>query len=155
MKKTIALGILLLCQALFTNSYAATIEQASDRITYQVATRGTTVTIPYDVVNQLCGDADGCTLRMGMYNWDGNRRTASRESLFYLDSNGKTWRSSRGDRYGTTNNGKTEHVEHAWACYFTDGSYSNWSNQGDYQYDFGLLSWSQYNTEDCRLTIID
>ena len=129
---------------------------ALDRITYQASTsqRGTTVDIPESVVSDLCGDTDGCTLRMGMYNWDGTGRIASRDNLFYYNKYNKNWRASAGDTAGTNDNNSTQHVMNAWACYFTDGKYSQWYNHGDINTDFGLLSWNQYNAS-CRLTIID
>jgi len=91
---------------------------------------------------------------MGMYNWDGTARTASRSSLFYYNRYNKNWRAEREDKAGTNNNNVTQHVMQAWACYFTDGEYINWYNRGDYDLNFGLLSWNQYNAT-CKLTIID
>jgi hypothetical protein len=91
---------------------------------------------------------------MGMYNWDGTRRTASRSSLFYYNRGNKNWRAERSDKAGTNDNNVTEHVMQAWACYFTDGEYKNWYNRGDYDLNFGLLSWNQYRAT-CKLTIID
>lgn len=131
-------------------------EIANERQTYTAwsSGRGTSVNIPELTVYDLCGDWDGCTLRMGMYNWDGTGRTASRDSLFYYNTWAKTWRASEGDVAGTNNNGVTEHIMNSWACYFTDGQYTSWWNQGDFDLNFGLLSWNQYNAT-CKLTIID
>lgn len=89
-----------------------------------------------------------------MYDWNGTRRTASRELLFYYNNSRRTWRASAGDVEGTNNNASTEHIIRAWACYFTDGEYRNWTDFGDPTTNFGLLSWNQYNAE-CRMTIID
>lgn len=89
-----------------------------------------------------------------MYNWDGTARTASRSSLFYYNRYNKNWRAEREDKAGTNNNNVTQHVMQAWACYFTDGEYINWYNRGDYDLNFNLLSWNQYNAT-CKLTIID
>lgn len=136
------------------SSYAYEIANERQTYTASVSTRGTTVNIPEKTVSDLCGDWDGCELRMGMYNWDGTGRTASREALFYYNIATKTWRSSWGDWAGTNNNSVTEHVMHAWACYFTDGEYINWFNRGDFDLNFGLLSWNQY-VATCKLTIID
>jgi hypothetical protein len=116
--------------------------------------RGTSVEIPEQIIADLCGDFDGCSLRIGMYNWDNTGRTASRETLFYYNNAAKTWRSSAGDIAGLNGNGATEHPLNAWACYFTDGKYTNWQDNGDLNLNFGLLSWNQY-VADCRLTIID
>lgn len=135
----------------FTQTAAAT-----DRSTYTAyaSQRGSTVNVPASRVSQLCGDWDGCTIRIGMYNWDGTRRTASRETLFYYDNYSRNWRASRSDLAGTNDNNYTQHAIQAWACYFTDGYYSNWYNHGDINANFGLMSWNQYNAA-CKLTIID
>lgn len=129
---------------------------ASDRSTYTAfqSQRGTSVTIPEARVNELCGDIDGCKVRVAMYDWDGNRRTASRETLFYYNSANGNWRDSEGDTQGTTGNNGTQHIIRAWACYFTDGRYSNWNNLGDTSNNFAVLSWNQYNAT-CRVTLID
>ena len=129
---------------------------ASDSSTYTAwsSQRGSTVTIPESRVRQLCGDWDGCTIRIGMYNWNGTRRTASRESLFYYDSYTGNWRAEKGDTQGTTDNNATQHIIKAWSCYFTDGYYSQWYNHGDINKDFGVLSWNQYNAT-CKVTLID
>jgi hypothetical protein len=114
------------------------------------------VPIPEETIIQLCGDIDGCSIRMGMYNWDGRGNTASRYTLFFYNSSTKMWRSSLSDKYGQNNNRTTEHIidTSPWSCYFTDGQYGNWKNNGDNDLAFGLLSWNQYNAT-CRLTIID
>jgi len=147
---------MLLAPMLFFAEFAHAYEIANERQTYTAwsSSRGTTTNIPEKTVYDLCGDWDGCSLRLGMYNWDGTARTASRESLFYYNRWNKNWRASRSDTAGTNNNGATQHVMHAWACYFTDGEYINWFNRGDFDLNFGLLSWNQYNAT-CKLTIID
>ena len=136
--------------------YSHAYENAYQRQTYTANNwqRGSTVAIPVNTISYLCGDWDGCTLRLGMYNWDGTSRTASRDSLFYYNASNKNWRASREDKAGTNNNHTTQHVMKAWACYFTDGEYISWYNRGDYDFNFGLLSWNQYNAT-CKLTIID
>lgn len=129
---------------------------AAGRVTYRAYKwqRGRTIGISTAVIRELCGDLDGCELRMGMYNWDNTGRVASRHSLFYYNNINRAWRASWADRAGSDYNGVTQHVMNAWSCYFTDGRYFNWSNLGDGSVGFGLLSWNQYNAE-CRLTIID
>jgi hypothetical protein len=128
----------------------------SDRYHLRVtkSERGTTKPIPQPEIIRLCADEDGCTLRLGMYNWDNSGRVASRESLFYYNQVSHTWRASEGDPSGTDFNGATEHVMNAWACYVTDGVYDKWKETGDPGLGFGLLSWNQYDAE-CWLTIID
>lgn len=151
-------GIFAICAMFFASSILiyADESEASERASYwaSVFARGTTTVIPEATVKKLCGDFDGCTLRIGMYNWDGTQRTASRESLFYYNSGNRNWRASRSDKAGTNLNGATQHVMNAWACYFTDGRYAGFINYGDHNSNFGLLSWSQY-VASCKLTIID
>jgi len=139
-----------------SNAFATKYAHVSERVTITAwsGTRGSTVNIPYQTVADLCGDWDGCTLRMGMYNWDGTARTASRSNLFYYNKWNGNWRAEGGDRAGTNNNNTTQHIMRSWACYFTDGEYINWFNRGDFNTNFGLLSWNQYNAT-CKLTIID
>lgn len=129
---------------------------AQSRVTYTatIAQRGSTVLIPYATVVSLCADGDGCEIRMGMYNWDGTGRTASRSSLFYYNSSTGTWRAEAGDAAGTVGNNLTEHVMNAWSCYLTDGYYSGWTNHGDLNQGFSVLSWNQY-VANCSVTIID
>ncbi|WP_086930243.1 hypothetical protein [Agarilytica rhodophyticola] len=129
---------------------------AVDRYTYTAFKhqRGTSVNIPESVVTNLCADSDGCKIRISMYDWDGLRRTASRETLFFYNEDNGNWRDSSGDTQGTSGNGGTQHIEQAWACYFTDGNYSAWTNLGDTNSSFSLLSWNQYNA-DCSVTFID
>ena len=149
-------AIVILAPMLSFVESANAYEIANERqtITAWASGRGTSVNIPEQTIIDLCGDWDGCTLRMGMYNWDGSGRTASRDSLFYYNASTKTWRASEGDTAGTNGNGVTEHIMNSWACYFTDGWYINWANIGDIDLNFALLSWNQYNAT-CKLTIID
>lgn len=155
MKRIVTTLALLASTVAFSGS-ASAYEYGYERQTYTAwnSQRGTTVNIPESTIAYLCGDWDGCSIRMGMYNWDGSRRTASRETLFYYDTATKNWRAERSDTAGTNNNNTTQHIMHAWACYFTDGEYINWYNRGDFDTNFGLLSWNQYNAT-CKLTIID
>ncbi|MBU2713142.1 hypothetical protein [Zooshikella harenae] len=143
-------------EVFYEEAMADRITIASDRITIfaSKSTRGRTVSIPQFRIDELCGDIDGCQLRMAMYNWDGKGRTASRSNLFYYNKTNRAWRAENGDKQGTDFNGKTEHIMQSWSCYFTDGTYRNWKNTGDSAIGFSLLSWNQYNA-DCRLTIID
>lgn len=116
--------------------------------------RGKTIDIPLDVVVKLCGDIDGCSVRIGMHNWDDTGRVASREFLFYYNVRNHVWRASLGDTAGTDADNITQHINESWACYFTDGKYDGWADKGDGSPGFGLLSWNQYNA-DCFLTLID
>lgn len=128
----------------------------NDRVTYRVASavRGYSSVVPEGILVRFCSDIDGCKLRLGMFNWDGTKRVASRESLFYYNRINRAWRASLDDKAGTDADRTTQHVMNAWACYFTDGRYSNWTDRGDIGVDFGLLSWREFEA-DCFLTIID
>ena len=127
-----------------------------NRVTYTAerTNRGTTTPIPIKVIEKLCGDADGCELRLGMHNWDDTGRIASRSSLFYYNKQNRNWRAEVGDPAGTDANNVIQHAFHAWACYFTDGAYAKFVQKGDAAVGFGLLSWTEFNA-DCVLTIID
>jgi hypothetical protein len=114
--------------------------------------RGKTIPIPESTIIQLCSGMDGCSVRLGMYNWDDTGRVASREFLFFYNAQTKVWRSSS-DSAGTKENNVTEHVYVAWSCYFTDGAYDNWQDKGDTGPNFGLLSWNQYNAG-CYITFV-
>lgn len=127
-----------------------------DRITFIApkTQRGTTTAIPEEVVIKFCSGKDGCIVRIGMHNWDDTGRVASRHFLFFYNKQTGAWRSEAGDIQGTNKNNVTEHVNHSWACYFTDGRYENWQDKGDADNNFGLLSWNEYNA-DCYLTIVN
>lgn len=114
--------------------------------------------IPQDVINDLCGDADGCEYRLGMTRWDNDTHTEtpSRSGLFYYSINEGRWRSSE-DQIGVDGNGTTEHVKNVWdTCYLTDADYSNGSNN-DRDKGLSLLVWTGYGNagRTCELTLID
>ena len=129
---------------------------AARGVTFRVykSQRGTTISLPENTIADMCGDLDGCTLRMGMYNWDNLGRVASRDNLFFYNTVNRNWRAMNSDWAGSDYNGTTEHIMEMWACYLTDGFYYNWTDYGDGNIGFGLLSWNQYDAE-CWLTIID
>jgi hypothetical protein len=134
--------------------YQVDADQGRKTYTVERTNRGNTVDIPEGDVIKYCGDRDGCTLRIGLHNWDDTGRVASRDTLFFYNKRNHAWRVEVGDLAGTNNNNVTQHVLQAWSCYFTDGRYRNWVDQGDPDASFGLLSWNQYNA-DCFLTIVD
>lgn len=128
----------------------------TDRYTLEVTRtdRGTSKPLDMTKVEQLCGDMDGCSVRIGLYNWDDTGRVASREFLLFYNKQNHAWRASAGDTAGADMNNVTEHVNQSWSCYLTDGEYKNWNDLGDAGRGFGLLAWDQYNGG-CFLTIID
>ena len=145
---------LVIASILLTLLTSTAYAQGRASYTATIAQRGYTVLIPYATVTSLCADIDGCEIRMGMSNWDGTARTASRSSLFFYNSVTRTWRAEAGDVAGTVGNNVTEHVMNSWACYLTDGYYNNWTNHGDLNQGFSVLSWNQY-VANCTVTLID
>jgi hypothetical protein len=149
--------------------------QRDDRpeTTYQVAPRyhlsltaasyqGRTKTIPQDTLVALCGDADGCEIRLGMTRWDNSAETetASHLFLFYYSNENGHWRSrtTDGETLGIDGDGKTQHVKDAWGtCFFTDGNYDGYQDKGDPGRGMQLLVWNGFNgpNRTCELTIID
>jgi hypothetical protein len=133
----------------------------SERVTYWAykEDKKTTTNIPEDVIIRLCGDGDGCHLRLGMHDWNkntGKGNVASRNALFYYNGDNKKWRVDWGDKEGTNGNGQieTDHIMHAWSCRFSDGVYLEGTSDKDADYQFGLLPWNEYDA-DCVFTIID
>lgn len=120
-------------------------------------TRGSTTarnnSVPATDVATLCGDEDGCEVRLGMYNWDNTGRVFSRQTHLYYNTNNFAWMASNGAN-GRDRDGVTNHVLTAGVCYFTDGRYENWANKGDADEGFALLSWKPA-VADCWLTIVD
>jgi hypothetical protein len=125
------------------------------QVTFSATLQGYSTAIPESTVITYCGDLDGCKVRIAMYNWDGNKRTASRETLLHYNASTRNWRDLSGDTQGTNWGGGTQHIESAWSCYFTDGQYINFANVGDINADFAVLSWTEYNAGACRVTLID
>jgi hypothetical protein len=117
------------------------------------STRGSSVPISESLMIEYCGDVDGCNVRLAMADYNTAGDIASRTFTVYYNAAMKRWRVST-DATGNNNNGSAQSLYTAWACYFTDGSYNNWSNLGDPDSNFGLLSWDQ-NDAECSVTIID
>lgn len=121
------------------------------------SSRGKTINIPELDIIDLCGDDDGCEVRIIMYDWDGNLRSASRTFNFFYNKDNKNWRADyyNTDVEGTNGAAGTQHIAGPiFSCHFTDGKFDNWADQSDIDLDFGLLSWNQYDAE-CRLFVID
>ncbi len=118
--------------------------------------------IPRDTLMQLCGDADGCEVRLGMTRWQNDKQTetASRSFLFYYSPSDGHWRSSYGDREGVIGEGGSQEAAQVWGvCYFTDGWYVSDQDRGDQGTGMSLrLSQSaSFNNpkRTCELTLID
>ncbi|MBS0169978.1 MAG: hypothetical protein JSR62_06450 [Nitrospira sp.] len=122
---------------------------------------GQTQPIPEKILIDLCGDADGCEVRMGKTRWMAGSETAaaSRSYLFYYSATDKHWQSSFQDTAGTIGNGKTEIAVAVWGCALTDGTYRQNIDQGDTNAGMALLV-SQDSSflnagRTCELTLID
>jgi hypothetical protein len=125
---------------------------------------GRTKTIPQDVLVGLCGGPSGCEVSLAMTRWLSGSETAgaSRSVHFYYSASDGVWRASN-DAVGVDGDGATKHVFDVWnVCYFTDGIYSNWVDQGDKEKGMQLLVWdargtdhSNYNNPNrtCELTL--
>lgn len=123
---------------------------------------GTTIPIPKQTLTDLCGDPDGCQVRLGMTRWDSNSQTetASRTFQFYYSPNDGHWRINHGhdDGSGIIGNGKREDAFSIWnTCYFTDGTFVNKGDKGDTKAGMALLVWdgTKNPKRTCELTLID
>ena len=115
---------------------------------------GTTTAVPEADIIEYCSDKSGCELIVGMYNWDGLGRVASRSSRLFYNKDSKVWRAEFQDREGTKTNGASEPVVVAWACHFMDGQFDTFRDLGDHSGDFGLVAWNDNGPRsDCYLTI--
>jgi hypothetical protein len=126
------------------------------------AERFTTKPLDMKRLEYLCGDMDGCQIRLGMFNWDNQMRLASREGLFYYNKDTRRWRSSLSntsaggpnDVDGMDFDGTTQHVMQSFSCYVTDAEYVNRA-ESDSRRGFGLLAWDNTWSGDCWVTFID
>jgi hypothetical protein len=123
---------------------------------------GRSKAIPQDVVDRLCGDQDGCEVRLGMTHWnDGTEtETASVSFLFYYSPGDGRWRSSEntGPAYGVDGNSSVQHAGNAFnTCFFTDGAYASYSSSNDNARGMNLLLWNGWKggSRTCELTLID
>lgn len=128
---------------------------------------GKTRTIPHDILIALCGDPDGCQVRLGMTRWDNDSETetASVFFTFYYSPADGHWRASEtdaGNAAGIDGDGRVAHVRNIWSiCYFTDGTYSAYREIGDKEKGMQLLVWSggkgqnNHPNRTCELTLID
>jgi hypothetical protein len=122
------------------------------------------------VLTELCQDIDGCTITLGMRDWEPTRGRGMLATvgpfLFSMSAtktNGtRDWdmRQQGGNSTaGTDGSGGIQHVLTPWsACYFTDGAYAGGQGLGDPDIGFALLNWhGAYDSADmvCVLIIED
>ena len=124
---------------------------------------GRTKPIPQDTLKALCADPDGCQVRLAMTRWSSDALTESASVFFtfYYSADNGRWRASHtdaGDANGVDGDGQTTHVRNIWStCYFTDGTYKQYRDEGDKAPGMQLLVWNNYKNpkRTCELTLID
>lgn len=145
------------------NANFASIQQ--DFARYTISTLGAndfgdSVPIPVSVTNQLCGDGDGCSVRLSMVDWSPSfpgQHASTAEFLFFVDPVTGHFRSSD-DVSGIDGDGATGNIVNIFnQCYLTDSVFQDFSAQGDPGPGFALLHWNAYSTPalQCRLTLTD
>ena len=118
------------------------------------------VIIPQEQLEFLCGDEDGCTIRLSMNNY-GNGASisapASVSSLLYLNVASKQWRTSEPTTTrGTFGNSSIEHAMQLFnTCYLTDGYYKGSTPTGDQGLGLSLMYWPLSERAGCSVTLID
>lgn len=125
--------------------------EAPDRGTIETDMR--TVPVDETLLLDLCADEDGCSITLGMRDWNinelgkGHRATVTRRlSVGEVRPNGQRFVEVRDDNsnYGAVwdNNGQVNHLLNAWeSCWLTDGEYTVGSSRGtDNVRGFGLLN---------------
>jgi len=116
-------------------------------------------------INQLCGDIDGCSLRLKMIDYQNNKAKegtatypfAAAEALFAINTDTSAWRMDDiravtvkgGDtvvdqRDGSNNENGVEGILSAWSCTFTDGTFKEGKPHSDTNdEDFWLVNHEQ------------
>jgi len=126
--------------------------------------------VPVDdqLLQELCKDADGCSIRIGMRGWDSSNKGSQLLTLIgtyhfsFVDRPNGTryWRRTNVDGAGfegVDKNGAYNHVLQAFDCYFTDASYTSGS-PSDNAVGFTLLNWHDNYLDTnmvCVLTVED
>lgn len=132
------------------------------------ATASSTVELDNNKLRLLCGDGDGCTLRLVMKNTNGGGQDKSMPPV-YFDYDGNNFMASEtglptptfasgGSGAFSDGNGKVEFALRAWNCYLTDAQYTpGTDNKSDSTQSMYLLN---YNSDTgwkatCMLVIDD
>lgn len=127
------------------------------------AIKKNTINLDMDIMRDLCRDADGCSITIGMRDWDNTRvgLTASRGPYrFFMSETSNWWRISNIDTEGRDGDSNLGHPIYIWdSCYFTDGEYINGTGT-DTTVQLGFMNWesaTSYNDPDmvCTLTVDD
>ena len=156
MKKFVCL-LLLVSQSIFAQALTET-----DRITVSIPANQPKnfFTLPLEQVKSLCGDEDGCTVRLSMSNYGNNPHLsapASISTLLFLNTASKQWRTSEPNtNRGVFGNNVIEHALQLFStCYLTDGYYKNTTPSGDQGVGLSLLYWPSNERAGCSVTLID
>jgi type II secretory pathway pseudopilin PulG len=117
-----------------------------------------TVSLDMAIVNALCKDEDGCSVTLGMRDWDSAAQpgnVASRGPYrFYISQSSNWWRLSNTDSAGNDGDGVVQHILYVWDCYFTDGTYTSGSGS-DPSVQLGLLNWNANYTDPNMVCVLD
>ena len=118
--------------------------------------------VPQEIIDEYCGDEDGCRMVLGMRHYSSSSHEAHVASttfrFFYETSSGK-WRREYPGGSGIDGQNGLQHVKTLYgACYFTDTVYIDGNQQGDNEKGMHLLYWVGYinnGQKKCELTIMD
>jgi hypothetical protein len=121
------------------------------------------VTVPLDQLTLLCGDEDGCTVRLSMNNYGNSGASAhlnapaSVSTLLFLNTISNQWRTSEPSSLrGTFGNGNIEHAISLFnTCYLTDGYFKGSTPSGDKNIGLSLMFWPLSESAGCSVTFID
>jgi hypothetical protein len=129
------------------------VEQAArdtyNPVRYHVTLRGAeyggdTFQIPQSIINQYCGDDDGCEIVIGMTRWVSNTESemAHRRIHFHYDITSHRWRADT-DVWGIDGDNSSIHVISLFEyCMFTEQPYVDYSARGDNQVGMYFLVWA-------------
>jgi hypothetical protein len=120
--------------------------------------------IPQDVLASLCGDPDGCEVRLGMTRSDSDLFTAadtdSPSSLFYYNAADGRYDSSPAARATDGDYTKSTIIEKFGTCYLQDFKTVNGVEEADADLSIYLRvqwnpNWFHNPNRTCELTLID
>jgi len=156
------------------NGQEKTLQQAIDngdignkRLYFELNGQGTTSKyleldgIYSQSIYNICSDGDGCTVTLGMKDWDTNQpgNIASRGPYKFFSGSGggvkSWWRVSDTDWSGKKYDDSVSHIIQAFDCFFTDASLISSGNLYDRGYNFGLYyARSSYYTDNIKCILI-
>ncbi|WP_223788722.1 hypothetical protein [Marinicella meishanensis] len=130
-----------------------------------------TVPIPQAILENYCGDLDGCRIILGMRNWFSGTvhgELVMAVTQFHYDPVTRYWRTQEDNGAfvtGIDNSNTGTHIvmDIYSGCFFTDSVFINAVNQNDNEVGMHLLYWSAYvnlalpvdQIKRCELTVID